>query len=362
MADSVLPPSPTLLLDSLSTAVLALDAADRVRGLNPAAEMLLEQSARRVLGQPLAQFLAEPATLLASLAQVRRAGQSRHQHEALLALPHGHRTVVDLAISPLEGRDGELVLELRPLDRQLRISAENEQFSRSAASRELLRNLAHEIKNPLSGLRGAAQLLAADVPEALRDYTDIIIAEADRLRALVDQLLGPHRPVVRMAINIHEVLERVRKLTEASAAPGLRVVRDYDPSLPELVAAPDQLTQAVLNIVQNAVQALDGSGTLTLRSRALSQFTLGLKRHRLVLKIDVIDNGPGVPAELRDRLFLPLVTGRAEGTGLGLAIAQTLVQQHGGLIECESRPGHTEFSLFLPVLGSESPPPLEERA
>ena len=340
------------LLDSLSTAVLALDADNRVLHVNPAAEMLLEQSARRILGQPLAQFLADPGALLTDLDQARRIGQARHQHETAIALPHGHRTVVDLTITPLETGLGELVLELRPLERQLRFSAESEQLSRSAASRELLRNLAHEIKNPLSGLRGAAQLLAAEVPEALRDYTGIIIAEADRLRALVDQLLGPHRPVPRVSVNIHEVLERVRKLTEAGGPGSLRIVRDYDPSLPELMAAPDQLTQAVLNIVQNAVQALNGSGTITLRTRALSQFTIGPTRHRLVLKVDIVDDGPGIPPALRDRLFLPLVTGRAEGTGLGLAIAQTLVQQHAGLIECESRPGHTEFSLYLPVTSS----------
>lgn len=345
------PPSAALLLESLSTAVLALDADDVITWLNPAAEMLLEQSARRALGQPLAQLLAEPGPLLANLGQARDSGQVRHQHEAVLALPHGHRAIIELAITPLESGDGALLLELKAVDRQLRLSAENQQQSLSAASRELLRNLAHEIKNPLSGLRGAAQLLASEVPTGLREYTDIIIGEADRLRKLVDQLLGPHRPVPREMLNIHELLERVRKLCEAGLPDGIRILRDYDPSLPELHAAADQLTQAMLNIVQNAAEALsDTGGTITLRTRALSQFTMGNTRHRLVLKVDIIDNGPGVSEALRDRLFLPLVTGRAEGTGLGLAIAQTLVQQHAGLIECESRPGHTEFSLYLPVL------------
>lgn len=341
-------PLPALLLENLSTAVLALDADDKVSWLNPAAEMLLEQSARRVQGQPLNHFLAEADSLLADLAEVRRLGQSRHQHEVPLTLPHGHHTMVDRIVTPLLDEAKSLLIELRPLDSQLRLTADTRQQSLSHASRELLRNLAHEIKNPLSGLRGAAQLLASEVDSPLRDYTDIIIFEADRLRSLVDQLLGPHRPAQRQLLNIHEVLERVRLLVEASAGAGVRVERDYDPSLPDLVAAPDQLTQALLNITQNAVEALQGHGCLRLRSRALSQHTVKGQRHRLVLKIEVIDDGPGVPAELRDRLFLPLVTGKATGTGLGLSIAQTLVQQHGGQIDYHSRPGETVFSLYLP--------------
>ncbi|MBI2379683.1 MAG: nitrogen regulation protein NR(II) [Gammaproteobacteria bacterium] len=337
------------LLDSLSTAVILLDAADRVLTLNPAAEMLLEQSARRVQGQPLPQLLAGECPLLASLAQARRDAQSRFEHELALSLPHGHQRCVDATLTPLDGEDGHWLLELHPVDRQKRIASESQQLTQSAASRELLRNLAHEIKNPLAGLRGAAQLLAGEIGPDLQDYTRIIMAEADRLRALVDQLLGPHRPAARAPLNIHEVLERVRLLTEASLPPNIRLVRDYDPSLPELMGNADQLTQAVLNIVQNAVQALGERGTITLRTRALAHATLGGARHRLVLKADVIDDGPGVPEALRDRLFLPLVTGRAEGTGLGLSIAQTLAQQHGGLIECDSRPGRTEFSLLLPV-------------
>ncbi|RMG27368.1 MAG: PAS domain-containing sensor histidine kinase, partial [Gammaproteobacteria bacterium] len=226
-------------------------------------------------------------------------------------------------------------------------------LEQSRALNELVRGLAHEIKNPLGGLRGAAQLLESELADpALREYTSVIIEEADRLRALVDRLLGPSGLPRRERLNLHEVLEHVRTLVLAEGHLGLRIERDYDPSIPELEADRDALVQAVLNIVRNAVEALAGEGTIWLQTRTERQVTIGSVRHRLAASVRIIDNGPGVPEALRERLFVPLVTGRAQGTGLGLAIAQNLVGRHGGIIEFESRPGHTCFNLLLPLEAS----------
>jgi two-component system nitrogen regulation sensor histidine kinase GlnL len=218
------------------------------------------------------------------------------------------------------------------------------------ANRELIRNLAHEIKNPLGGIRGAAQLLEhelSDRPE-LKEYTEVIQEEALRLQSLVDRLLAPHRRHVRSEINIHEVLERVRSIALAEYPQGLVIRRDYDTSLPHMVADKEQLIQVVLNIVKNAVQAMKAKGEVILRTRVARQVTLARKRHVLALKLQIVDNGPGIPEEIRDHIFYPLVTGRAEGTGLGLTLAQAYVHQHGGSIEFESRPGQTCFTVMLP--------------
>lgn len=218
------------------------------------------------------------------------------------------------------------------------------------AARMLLRGLAHEIKNPLGGLRGAAQLLDQELPDdELREYTRIIIEESDRLQSLVDRMLAPNKPPHKSLINIHRVLERVRQLVQVEAPVGVKLNRDYDPSMPALYGDGDQLIQAILNIVRNAAQALGDKGKITIRTRIHRQVTIGLNRHPLVAKIDVVDDGPGIKAELLNQIFYPMVTGRAEGTGLGLSIAQSLISQHGGLVECESKPGETIFSIFLPL-------------
>ncbi len=220
----------------------------------------------------------------------------------------------------------------------------------------MIRGLAHEIKNPLGGLRGAAQLLARELPsEDLADYTNIIIEEADRLRNLVDNMLGPNTNPRMEPTNIHEVLERVRHLVEAEGLGNIRVLRDYDPSIPELIGDREQLIQATLNIVRNAMQALQQHGysvenpQITLRTRALRQFTIGSHRYRLVCRVDVIDNGPGIPESVREAIFLPMVSGRPEGTGLGLSISQSIINRHRGLIECVSEPGSTVFTLNIPL-------------
>ena len=249
-----------------------------------------------------------------------------------------------------------LVLEIQPLDRMLRISREEGIFSSQQNTRALVRGLAHEIKNPLGGLRGAAQLLARELPDiALKDYTNIIIEEADRLRNLVDQMLGPHKVPEKKPLNVHEVVERVRHLLEAETQGQIHFVRDYDPSIPDLLGDKEQLIQAVLNIVRNAVEAMNGMAqkpprpTILLRTRSLRQFTIGTQRHRLVAKIDIIDNGPGVPPDLLETIFLPMVSGRSDGTGLGLSISQSIINRHNGLIECHSQPGNTTFSLYIPL-------------
>ena len=244
----------------------------------------------------------------------------------------------------------ELLVELHQVDQQLRITREEHLLSQHQATQALIRGLAHEIKNPLGGLRGAAQLLEAELPDpGLREYTRIIIDEADRLQTLMNRMLGPNRMPQPRAVNIHHVLEHVRGLLLAESPGGPRILRDYDPSLPEIRADQDRLVQALLNIARNGVAAAGKDGDLTLRTRALRQFTIGTKRHRLVMRVEVEDNGPGVPEELRDRIFFPMVSGHRGGTGLGLPIAQELINQHGGLIECNSRPGQTQFLVYLPL-------------
>lgn len=238
------------------------------------------------------------------------------------------------------------------MDRIIRISRGQSLLQTTETTQQIIRGLAHEVKNPLGGIRGAAQLLARELssPDQL-EYTQIIIREVDRLRALVDQLLGPNKQLEPESLNIHEVLEHVRQLIEAEIDQTISVIRDYDPSLPDLSGDRSQLIQAILNITRNALQACEGQASceLTLRTRVLRQFTIGSNRHKLVCKIDIQDNGPGVPEDMIGLIFLPMVTGRAEGTGLGLSISQSIINRHGGLLECQSEPGNTLFTIYLPL-------------
>ncbi|MEZ5730511.1 MAG: nitrogen regulation protein NR(II), partial [Burkholderiaceae bacterium] len=244
-----------------------------------------------------------------------------------------------------------VLIEFSPLAEWQRSDREEQMMDTAQANRELVRNLAHEIKNPLGGIRGAAQLLESELPSPdLREYTQVVIKEADRLQALVDRLLAPHRIARRLApLNIHAVFERVRALVLAEYPQGLEIVRDYDASLPDMIGDKEVLIQAILNLVRNAAQALHGVGRIELRSRIARQVLIARVRHKLALDLHVIDDGPGVPAEIRDRIFFPLVSGSEGGSGLGLSLAQTFVQQHGGMIECDSRPGRTDFRVLLPV-------------
>lgn len=344
------------ILEGLSVAVLVLDGGLRVQTLNPAAEMLFGVSARKARGQPVRSLVHDGERLEAAFGEALHSGHPYTERGLRLRLTSGAAVTVDCTVTPLAepGSERLLLVELARVDRPLRIAREEHLVAQQQAAQAVLRNLAHEVKNPLGGIRGAAQLLERELPDpALREYTRIIIAEADRLRALVDRVLGPKQAPRRAPVNVHEVLERVRRIVETEAPAGVRIERDYDPSIPELAADADQLIQAVLNIVRNAVEAVGEHGTIVLRSRTVRQLTLGRHRHRLVARLDVIDDGPGVPEAIRGEIFYPMITGRAEGTGLGLSIAQSIVQQHGGLIECESRPGRTVFTIFLPLEAGE---------
>lgn len=345
-----------LLLDNLTTATLLLNAELRLEYMNPAAEMLLAVSGQRSHGQFISELFTESAEALNALRQAVEHAHPFNKREAVLTSVSGQTLTVDYAVTPLFSKgDTLLLLEVHPRDRLLRITKEEAQLSKQETTKLLVRGLAHEIKNPLGGIRGAAQLLARELPEeSLKDYTNVIIEEADRLRNLVDRMLGSNKLPSLAMTNVHEVLERVGSLVEAESQGSITLVRDYDPSIPDVLIDREQMIQAVLNIVRNAMQAIGGQnelrlGRITLRTRTLRQFTIGHIRHRLVTKIEIIDNGPGIPAELQETIFYPMVSGRADGTGLGLAITQNIISQHQGLIECESHPGHTVFSIFLPL-------------
>lgn len=345
-----------LLLDNLTTATLLLNAELRLEYMNPAAEMLLAVSGQRSHGQFISELFTESAEALNSLRQAVEQAHPFTKREAQLTSLTGQAITVDYAVTPiLHQGQTLLLLEVHPRDRLLRITKEEAQLSKQETTKMLVRGLAHEIKNPLGGIRGAAQLLSRELPhDDLRDYTNVIIEEADRLRNLVDRMLGSNKLPSLAMTNIHEVLERVCSLVDAESQGGITLVRDYDPSLPDVLIDSEQMIQAVLNIVRNAMQAIGGQndlrlGRITLRSRAVRQFTIGHIRHRLVARIQITDNGPGIPAELQDTLFYPMVSGRPDGTGLGLAITQNIISQHQGLIECDSHPGQTTFSIYLPL-------------
>jgi two-component system nitrogen regulation sensor histidine kinase GlnL len=342
-----------VLLDSLATAVLAIDSGLRIQYLNIAAEQLLSISQRKAMGQLLTRAINIPDTLFSRIREAIESGQPFTDRQVTVE-PHGQDPqVVDLSLSPYRPSDGDqagLILEISIVDRPLRIARDEAILAQQAHASSLVRGLAHEIKNPLGGLRGAAQLLARQLPEKeLTEYTSIIIREADRLQSLIDRMLGPTNQTRRDVVNIHEVLEHVRKITIAGAADGIDVRFDYDPSIPECITDRDRLVQVILNIAGNALQALQQSGRITFRSRVVSSFTISGTRHPLVACIEIIDNGPGVPRDLIDQIFFPMVTGNDHGTGLGLSIAQTIMNQLGGIIECASEPGNTTFTVLIPM-------------
>lgn len=333
-------------LELLATAVVALDEEFIVRFANPAAESLLATGAKSLLGQPFLQLFAEREALERALADALNTHWDYSAQNVTYTRPGREPLPLACSMARIEAHGLALLAELRPIEEQLRYAREERLVFEQQANRELMRNLAHEIKNPLGGLRGSAQLLERelDKPE-LREYTQVIIEEADRLQRLMDRMLTPHRPPRVEPVGIHEVLERVRSLVSAEF--GADIERDYDPSLPPVPGDREQLIQAVLNIARNAAQA--GAAHIGFRTRALRQITILRQRHRLALELQVIDDGPGVPAEIQERIFSPLVSGREGGTGLGLSLAQTYVQYHQGVIEFESRPGRTIFRILLPL-------------
>ena len=344
-----------LVPENLTTAVLTFDADLRLTSINPAGEMLFEVSAKKIIGQKMAELLPRGQRLAKTLSRTLATQHPFTARGVRLMLPAARTITVDCMVTPLaqSETDAALLVELTQVDRLLRLTRDENILDRQAANRAVMRGLAHEIKNPLGGLRGAAQLLERELPnQALREYTHIIIHEADRLRNLVDRMMGPHQPLKKRPVNIHEILEHVRRLILAEVPLTLSIEREYDPSLPEFFAEPEQLIQAVLNMVRNAVEAMQNQGVIRLRTGIERSFTIGPKRHRLVLRADIEDNGPGVPEEIQEHIFYPMVTAKPGGTGLGLSIAQDIVAKHGGLIECRSRPGQTIFSLFIPLEAS----------
>ena len=346
-------------LELLASAVLILDAEGRITFANAATESLFETSARALVGQRMTALFLN-ADELESAFQQALAHQFADKRQDLTLERAGRESLhVHVIVTALDSIETPVLVELRENVQQLKLDREERLLDQSQANKELIRNLAHEIKNPLGGIRGAAQLLELELPERhvkeLREYTQVIIKEADRLQTLVDRLLAPHRrPHIVGDVNIHEVCERVRSLITAEFPSGLTIVRDYDLSVPEFRGDKEQLIQAVLNITHNAAQALSarieaGDARLTVRTRVARQVTLAKVRYRLALDLHIIDNGPGIPADIQDRIFYPLVSGRDGGSGLGLTLAQTFVQQHQGVIECESWPGCTDFRILIPL-------------
>ena len=347
-------------LDLLATMVAVAQPDGQCLVINASFEQLLGVSRQRLAERSLLDAFVEPRQLLDTLAAVARNDYATGRFEALLRRPpggtHAEPMPVHVIVNQIDHRDDRVVVELIEIEQQARHDREERAQGQVEVTKELVRNLAHEIKNPLGGLRGAAQLLEMELPsKELVEYTQVIIKEADRLQALVDRLLAPHRrPQVVADVNIHEVCERVRALVGAEFAHGLELKRDYDISIPEFRGDREQLIQVVLNIVRNAAQSLAeriaaGDALICLRTRVARQVTIGRQRHRLALDLHIEDNGPGIPASIRDRIFYPLVSGRDGGSGLGLTLAQTFVAQHDGMIECDSTPGRTVFRIVIPL-------------
>ena len=377
-------------LDLLATAIMLVDRELTVRYANPAAENLFELSTKALVGHTLVDIFTDDRVLGGAIEYARANNCSYTEHDLELGAAGHDKLHLSCTISPVEMEGGiegwradSLVvqppvcgeralttapadgrsangsqwslLEFRHIEQQLKISREERLLDQSQANRELIRNLAHEIKNPLGGIRGAAQLLERELERpSLHEYTQVIMKEADRLQLLMDRLLTPHRLPQKAPLNIHEVLERVRTLILAEYPRGVTIRRDYDTSLPLLHGDREQLIQVVLNIVRNAAQAMSGNGQITLKTRVARQATLARRRYRHALELQITDTGPGIAEDLRERIFHPLVSGREGGSGLGLTLAQTFVTQHHGTITFESHPGDTTFTLLLPIDYSEN--------
>lgn len=341
------------ILDNLSAAIVCVDHQLRLTFINQSAENLLEISGARGCGHSIGELLQGTAELESVMYDALQTGQPYTKRKEILQLPSGHQVTVDYSVTPIsEDEWPRLLIEFYPLDRYLRIDRDEAVRDHQEVTRQMIRGLAHEIKNPLGGIRGSAQLLARELENKQHhEYTDIIINETDRLTSLVDRLLGPKNLPNPTNTNIHELLERVRKLIELEAGDRIEIDRDYDPSIPEIHVDAELMMQAFLNIARNAMQCLAESSHPKLKfvTRTERQFTIGTKRHRTVIKVDIIDNGPGIPEDLKDHLFYPMISGRPDGTGLGLSFAQSIVHQHSGLIEVTSQPGFTDFTIIIPM-------------
>ena len=351
------------ILDNLHSAIMVVDDQLRVECLNPSAEMMFHISHNRAIGKSIADLIPDEHEFYDRLARSLVSSHPYSVYEANLNCHTGHSLAVDYMVSPVEYRAHarSMLIEFVSMGRHRKIAQEEHLLTQHEASRSLLRGLAHEIKNPLGGLRGAAQLLERELKtDADREYTGIIIREADRLQNLVDRMLGPSNLPQKTHVNIHKLLEHTQQLVQAENTQ-VNFEFDYDPSLPDLYADESMIIQALLNITRNAVSAIhdhpsaeavtaeEQPGTITYRTRARRNYAIGHHSYALVAQIDIIDNGEGIPENIREKIFLPMITGRADGTGLGLSIAQSLINQHGGLIDCQSEPGKTIFSLLIPL-------------
>ncbi len=345
--------APEGLADALTVALCVVDADTTVHYVNAAAEALFGAGRRQLAGQALGSAVAIDSEWLARVAPAIASDEAFTVRELRVTPRYStEQRLIDATVTPWQrGQDaGYAVVELVPVDRHLRIAREASLEAQEAANRHLLRGLAHEIRNPLAGLRGAAQLLAHEASgPSVGEYTDVIVNEVDRLQALVERMVGPVRAPRRDRLNLHEITEHVLSLLRGQAPPGVTLTTAYDPSIPELAGDRDQLIQALLNLGRNAVEAVGSEGTVVLRTYTLRQFTVRHVRHRLVAAVGVEDDGPGIPGDLAESLFQPMVTSRAEGTGLGLTIAQSLIARHGGLIECERTDQGSVFRVLLPL-------------
>ncbi len=346
------------IVDHQTTALVLLNEHLNIEYMNSSAESLFARSGNQLKGLAWSGLFTPSNDLGGLMKRVLAEDVPTTQRsEQLELVADGSRIIVDITLTPLKESDGDYILvEFLSMDRILQISREEATLAKQESARVLVRGLAHEVKNPLGGIRGAAQLLQLELGDARYDeYTVIIIEEADRLRNLVDRILGSNKLPQKTSINIHEVTERVLSLLQVEAGRSVYFERDYDPSVPDLVADREEMIQAVLNIVRNGMEALQSQGDqnpdkrMRLSTRVIRQYTIGRKRHRLVLRLKVEDNGPGIDPELMETMFYPMVSGRAKGHGLGLSIAQQVVTQHEGVIDCESEPGHTRFSLYIPI-------------
>ena len=339
------------ILDTLNSSILCLDAGRQITYVNSAAEALFESSSAGLIGRHFASLLSqlEPSSILKKL---QLDSVDFTEHEAVITLANGKSIIANYSIYPFGNllHGGEIVLEIRQLERQAQFAQDELKQLQQQTTQQLARGLAHEINNPLGGIRGAAQLLqrALDRPE-WSEYTEVIISEVDRLQSLTTNMLGPGSRICKKPINILEVLEHIRRIINAAEPGRIDIKRDYDPSIPELEADRDMLIQAFLNIVRNAVQAIEGPGKVVLRTRVAFRYTIGQVTHPLVLRVEISDNGPGIPKHLGETIFLPMITDKPDGSGLGLPIAQEIISRHGGIIHLQSSDAGTTFSIILPL-------------
>jgi len=343
--------SPQIIIEHLNSALLVFDKKLSLLTINTAGEILFDDSARHLIGKPVEYLFFKQSNLIDELKQAISQGDSFVDRELTLKLPNKSSTLI-CSVTPITEKNelSHLLIELQEIDRHLRISQEEQILTQLNTSKMLMRGVAHEIKNPLGGLRGAAQLLELELEdESLKEYTQVIIEETDRITALMNKMLGSNKLPNNALLNIHEPLERVRQLVQAEVSDTIKIRVDYDPSIPEIYADKDQLIQAFLNITRNAVQAIKEKGEVIIRTRISQQMTIANERHKLIAKIDIIDNGAGITPELKHHIFYPMVTGKDEGSGLGLPISQSIINQYGGLIEFTSDENNTTFSIFLPL-------------